>query len=92
MNLRDAGSSSKVKKTNTYIFKKVGIFAGILAFLSLFMVQIKISNKGLDLLLEKHKANAYYDAYKFAAGYVMLNLASLLAYVAAIKCDVMKKS
>lgn len=159
VNLRDAGQSSTLEKTNTYILKRVGMFAGVLAFLSLFMAQIKISDKGLNLLLEmgrsigeektkfvfwdilqnfeigyflmivavgsallivlcqllnhprlsiigciglsiiililveeKHKANAYYDAYKFAAGYVMLNVASLLAYVAAIKCDVMEKS
>lgn len=159
VNLRDAGQSSTVEKANTYIFKRVGIVAGVLAFLSLFMAQIKISDKGLGILLEmgqsmegkktkfvlwdimqnfeigyflmivavgsvlliifcqllnhprlsvigcigltviililieeKHKANAYYDVYKFAAGYVMMNVASLLAYVAAFKCDVMEKS
>ncbi len=158
VNFRNAGQSFMLKKTNSYIFKRVGIFAGILAFLSLFMTQIKISDKGFGFLLEmgqsiegektkfvlwdilqdleigyfflivavvsiliivfcqllnyprlsiigcigltiiilmlvgeKQRANEYYDGYAFASGYVMLNVASILAYVAAI-CDVRGKS
>ena len=52
VNFRNAGQSFMLKKTNSYIFKRVGIFAGILAFLSLFMTQIKISDKGFGFLLE----------------------------------------
>lgn len=141
------------EKRQTSIFKIMGIFAGVLSFFSLLMDQVKVSNEGLDFLMEmggsitgsqpdtgffnmiknyesgmfwmglavvsiiliivcqlvnrprlsvigcigisivilfivsaKHEANAYYDLFSYAAGYILLNAASIAAYVAAFKC------